>query len=49
LKKVASNRKGWKHKDLGNAVADRIVKSAVDMDTGEITMEHGGDDDGAYY
>ncbi len=37
-KKFASNRKGWKHKDLGAAVADRIVRSAVDMDTGEVTL-----------
>jgi hypothetical protein len=37
-KKVASTRKGWKHKDLGSAVAGRIVQSAVDMDTGEVTL-----------
>jgi hypothetical protein len=36
-KKSSYDRKGWKHLDLGSAVADRIVKMSVDMDTGEVT------------
>lgn len=37
-KKMDTNRKGWKHKDLAEAVSDRITSMAIDMDTGEITM-----------
>jgi hypothetical protein len=36
-KKSSYDRKGWKHADLGSAVADRLVKMSIDMDTGEIT------------
>jgi len=36
-KKSAYDRKGWKHADLGSAVADRLVKMSIDMDTGEVT------------
>lgn len=36
-KKSSYDRKGWKHTDLGAAVAERIVKMSIDMDTGEIT------------
>lgn len=36
-KKSAYDRKGWKHADLGSAVAERLVKMSVDMDTGEVT------------
>lgn len=36
-KKSSYDRKGWKHADLGSAVADRIVKMSIDMDTGEVT------------
>lgn len=32
------NRKKWDHQRLGKVVADRIIESAVDMDTGEILM-----------
>lgn len=35
-KKSAYDRKGWQHKELANAVVDRIVQMSVDMDTGEI-------------
>jgi hypothetical protein len=36
-KKSSYDRKGWKHADLGAAVAERLVKMSVDMDTGEVT------------
>jgi hypothetical protein len=36
-KKSSYDRKGWKHADLGSAVADRLVKMSIDMDTGEVT------------
>lgn len=35
-RKVASSRTKWQHKDIASAVADRIVQSSVDPDTGEI-------------
>lgn len=35
-KKSSYDRKGWKHADLGSAVADRLVKMSIDMDTGEV-------------
>jgi hypothetical protein len=35
-KKSAYDRKGWDHKSLGNAVADKIVKLSIDMQTGEV-------------
>jgi hypothetical protein len=35
-KNSSYERKGWKHKDLGSAVADKLMKMSVDMDTGEI-------------
>jgi hypothetical protein len=35
-KKFSSSRTGRKHKDLGSAVAGRIVDMSVDMDTGEV-------------
>ena len=34
----AADRKQWQHNDLIGAVAKRIMQSAVDMDTGEVTM-----------
>ena len=38
IEKTSSyERKGWKHKDLGSAVADKLIKMSVDMDTGEVT------------
>lgn len=37
-RKIASNRTGWQHKDLGRDVANRIVQSSVDLDTGEIFL-----------
>jgi hypothetical protein len=36
-KKSSYDRKGWKHADLGSAVAERLVKMSIDMDTGEVT------------
>lgn len=36
-KKSSYDRKGWKHAELGSAVAERLVKMSVDMDTGEVT------------
>ncbi len=35
-KKSSYDRKGWQHKEIGSAVADKIVKMSVDMDTGEV-------------
>jgi len=35
-KKSGYDRKGWDHKSLGNAVADRLVQMSIDMDTGEV-------------
>lgn len=37
-KKWSKDRKGWKHKELAEIVAERIETSAVDMDTGEIVL-----------
>lgn len=34
-KKWSKDRKGWKHKDLAEIVAERIQESAIDLDTGE--------------
>ena len=36
-KKSSYDRKGWQHKELANAVVDKLVRMSVDMDTGEIT------------
>lgn len=38
VKEWSKNRKSWRHKEIGVAVAERIQLSAVDMDTGERTM-----------
>lgn len=35
-KKSSYDRKGWQHKELANAVVDRLIQLSVDMDTGEI-------------
>lgn len=37
-RKIASSRTGWRHKDLGRDVANRIVQSSVDLETGEIAL-----------
>jgi hypothetical protein len=37
-RKVAYDRKGWRHKDLALDVAHRLSQSAVDMDTGEVVL-----------
>jgi hypothetical protein len=37
-RKVAYDRKGWRHQDLALDVARRLSQSSVDMDTGEVTM-----------
>lgn len=34
-KKWDKNRKAWKHKDLAEAVSEKIESLAIDMDTGE--------------
>jgi len=34
-KKWSKDRKGWKHKELAEIVAERIEDSSVDLDTGE--------------
>lgn len=34
-KKVASDRRAWKHADLANEIARRLIMTNVDMDTGE--------------
>lgn len=34
----SSARKAWKHKDLAEAVSERIQRMAVDMDTGEVLL-----------
>ena len=38
-KKVASDRRGWKHEPLALEVARRLNDMAIDLDTGEITMK----------
>jgi len=35
-KKVGAPRKSWRHDELANEVASRIVASSIDMDTGEV-------------
>lgn len=35
-KKWGSDRKGWQHKELAGVVANRIIQSSIDIDTGEI-------------
>lgn len=35
-KRSSYDRKGWKHGELGSAVATRLVQMSVDMDSGEI-------------
>lgn len=37
-RKTAASRTKWQHKDIASAVADRIVQSSVDMDTGEVVL-----------
>jgi len=34
-KKFSKDRKGWQHKDLASAVAERIDMMSIDMNTGE--------------
>jgi hypothetical protein len=38
VKEWSKNRKSWQHKQLAEIVSERIERSAVDMDTGEVTM-----------
>lgn len=40
-KEMPRGRKGWQHKDLARAVAERIQVIAIDLDTGERTMTTG--------
>jgi len=37
-RKVAFDRKGWRHADLARDVAHRLIESSVDMDTGEVLL-----------
>jgi hypothetical protein len=41
VKEWSKTRKGWQHKDLAHAVAERIQTLAIDMDTGEKVMTTG--------
>lgn len=34
-KKVASDRRAWKHADLANEIARRLIMTNIDIDTGE--------------
>lgn len=34
-KKVASDRRAWKHKDLAGEIAHRLIMTNIDMNTGE--------------
>ena len=36
-KSSSYDRRKWQHKELGSAVADKLIKSSIDMDTGEMT------------
>jgi hypothetical protein len=35
-KKSSYDRKGWQHKELANAVVDKLMQLSVDIDTGEV-------------
>lgn len=35
-KKSSYDRKGWDHKGLASAVADKLTQMSIDMDTGEV-------------
>lgn len=37
-RKVSASRTKWRHKDIATDVANRIVESSVDLDTGEIVL-----------
>jgi hypothetical protein len=37
-KRWSKDRKGWRHKDLIEVVADRIDQMSIDLDTGERTL-----------
>lgn len=37
-KKWGVDRRAWKHKELASVIAQRLVQSSVDMDTGEVTL-----------
>lgn len=34
-KKIASDRRAWKHKDLASEIAHRLIMTNIDIDTGE--------------
>ena len=40
-KKWSKDRKGWKHKELAEIVAERIEDSSIDLDTGERVLTTG--------
>jgi hypothetical protein len=37
-RKIASSRTKWQHKEIASAVIGRIVRSSIDMDTGEVVL-----------
>lgn len=38
-KKMSYERRAWQHKDLARAVADKLVKMSVDVETGEVLQD----------
>ena len=41
-RKQGGDRKSWDHKTLATDVADRLIQTSIDMDTGEITIDTKG-------
>jgi len=37
-RRTASSRTKWQHKEIASAVVDRIIRSSVDVDTGEVML-----------
>lgn len=37
-RKIAASRTKWQHKEIASAVAEKIIRSSVDIDTGEIVL-----------
>jgi hypothetical protein len=37
-RRMGKPRSAWRHKELGDEVANRVWRSAIDLDTGELTM-----------
>lgn len=38
-RKNGDSRKAWDHKSLASDVADRLIQTSIDLDTGEISLE----------